>query len=280
MIATFSICATDGRDWGVAVASKFLAVGSAVPAARAGVGAVATQAFANTSYRESGLKLLETGTSAQDVVARLTADDPEREHRQLGVVDAEGRAATFTGSKCFDWAGGQTGPGCACQGNILAGPQVVGALLETFQGSSGPLTDRLLLALAAGDEAGGDRRGRQSAAILVVRSGSGYGGFDDRMIDLRVDDHLRPVPELGRLVRLWRVYFEVTEPEAMLPVDAAMVSRLRVALERRGRQVAGTDVESVFLSLEAWAGMENLEERCGSRELIDPVVLEMLEAGD
>lgn len=276
-IATFSIAATDGHDWGVAVASKFLAVGSAVPAAEAGVGAVATQALANPQYKPRGLELLRQGRAAADAVAELVRDDPGRDHRQLGVVDGEGRAATYTGSACFDWAGGRTADGCACQGNILTGPDVVDALIETFTASSGKLVHRLLTALAAADKAGGDRRGRQSAALLVVRADGGYGGLDDRMIDLRVDDHPTPVPELDRLLQLWHLYFELPEPAEMLPADDAMVERLRAALGRRGRQVAGADRDSVFLALEAWAGMENLEERCGRRDLVDPLLLKMLE---
>ena len=179
LVATFSVVATDGHDWGVAVASKFLAVGSAVPAARAEVGALATQAMANTSYKTLGMELLEAGRPASEVVEALTGDDDERESRQLGVVDRNGGAATNTGSKCFEWAGGRTGQGCACQGNILAGPEVVDALLTVFESSLGELADRLLAALTAADKAGGDRRGRQSAALLVVRQKGGYRGLDD-----------------------------------------------------------------------------------------------------
>ncbi|MHB1525408.1 MAG: DUF1028 domain-containing protein [Candidatus Dormibacteria bacterium] len=277
-IATFSIAATDGRDWGVAVASKFLAVGSAVPAASAAVGAVATQAMANTSYRGRGLDLLAEGRTASEVVDILTAADPQREHRQLGVVDRDGRAATFTGSACFEWAGGRTGKGCACQGNILAGAQVVDALLGSFETSQGKLGDRLLRALAAADAAGGDRRGRQSAAILVARAGAGYGGFDDRMIDLRVDDHPQPVAELARLVEVWRLHFEAPDPADLIPADETTVERLKRALERRGRVGPHADREAVFAALEAWAGIVNLEERCGRRDVVDPLLLAALEA--
>ena len=276
-VATFSICATDGRDFGVAVASKFLAVGSVVPWAGAGIGALATQAMANTSYGPGGLQLLSEGLPAQVVVERLTAADPERDHRQLGIVDRDGRSATYTGSACFEWAGGRTAPGCACQGNILTGPEVADALLDTFLASSGDLCDRLLAALNAGDLAGGDRRGRESAALLVVRKDSGYGGLDDRMIDLRVDDHPDPVSELQRLARLWRVYFEETDEAALLPVDEGLLRRLRTGLLRRGVQVKGEDRDSVFVALEAWGGMENLEERLSGRDRLDPVVLKMLE---
>ncbi|MGC8472851.1 MAG: DUF1028 domain-containing protein [Candidatus Dormibacteria bacterium] len=276
-VATFSICATDGRDFGVAVASKFLAVGSVVPWAGAEIGALATQAMANTSYGPGGLQLLSEGLTAQEVVQRLTAADPERDHRQLGIVDRDGGSDTYTGSACFEWAGGRTAPGCACQGNILTGPEVADALLDTFLASSGDLCDRLLAALSAGDLAGGDRRGRESAALLVVRKDSGYGGLDDRMIDLRVDDHPDPVSELQRLARLWRVYFEETDEAALLPVDEELLRRLRTGLLRRGVQVKGEDRDSVFVALEAWGGMENLEERLSGRDRLDPVVLKMLE---
>ncbi|HVB53100.1 MAG TPA: DUF1028 domain-containing protein [Candidatus Acidoferrales bacterium] len=277
-IATFSIVATDGVDWGVAVASKFLAVGSAVPAAQAEVGAIATQAFANTGYKQLGLDLLEVGRPASEVVEVLTGDDEGREHRQLGVVDRHGGAATYTGSKCFEWAGGRTGKGCACQGNILAGPEVVDSLLSVFEASTGELVDRLMAALAAGDQAGGDRRGRQSAAILVVRRHAGYGGFDDRMVDLRVEDHPTPIPELSRLLDLWRLYFEKVSPESLLPVDDAVYTRLRSALERAGRLPESASTEQLWSAFDAWVSEENLEERVPSREAVDPLVLAKLEA--
>lgn len=277
-IATFSIVATDGLDWGVAVASKFLAVGSAVPAARAEVGAIATQAMANTGYKQLGLDLLEAGRPASEVVEVLTGDDEGREHRQLGVVDRHGGAATYTGSKCFEWAGGRTGKGCACQGNILAGPAVVDSLLSVFEDSTGDLVDRLMASLAAGDLAGGDRRGRQSAAILVVRRHAGYGGFDDRMVDLRVEDHPQPIPELSRLLELWRLYFQKASPESMLPLNDALYTRLRTALGRAGRLPEGGSTDQLWSAFEAWVSEENLEERVSSREEIDPLVLNKLEA--
>lgn len=277
-IATFSIVATDGVDWGVAVASKFLAVGSAVPAAQAEIGALATQAKANTGYKVLGMELLEAGRPASEVVEVLTGDDDGREHRQLGVVDRHGGAATYTGSQCYEWAGGRTGKGCACQGNILTGPEVVDALLTVFESSTGDLVDRLMTALAAGDEAGGDKRGRQSAALLVARRHAGYGGFDDRMVDLRVEDHPRPIPELSRLLDLWRLYFDKASAESLLPVDDAMRTRLRQALERAGRVEPKASQEAVWAAFDAWISEENLEERAPSREAIDPLVLTKLEA--
>ncbi|MGA7087987.1 MAG: DUF1028 domain-containing protein [Candidatus Dormiibacterota bacterium] len=223
-IATFSIVAADGTDWGVAVASKFLAVGSAVPDARAEVGALATQALANTTYREKGLALLSSGCSAGEVVRRLTEADPGRDHRQLGVVDSRGGAATYTGSRCSDWAGGRVGKACACQGNILAGPQVVDAMLGAFESAAGQLVDRLFFSLCEGDRKGGDRRGRQSAALFVARRNGSYGGLDDRMVDLRVDDHADPVEELARLLALWKEHYlhrrGAQSQEAQAPTEA------------------------------------------------------------
>lgn len=260
------------------MASKFLSVGSAVPAARSEVGALATQALANTGYKQRGLALLEAGRPASEVVEALTGDDEGRERRQLGVVDRHGGAATYTGSKCSEWAGGRTGKGCACQGNILTGPEVVDSLLDVFESTTGQLVDRLMAALVAGDQAGGDRRGRESAALLVVRREAGYGGFDDRMVDLRVDDHPEPIPELSRLVGLWRLYFEQAPPGSLLPVDEAMLQRIRASLERAGRLPAGASEEELWGSFDAWVGAENLEERAVSRESIDPLVLAKLEA--
>src|SRR5688572_29988198 len=203
---TFSIIACDLEEqaWGVAVASKFPAVGAVVPWAQAGVGAVATQSFANTSYGPRGLALMATGLSAEEALARLLEDDPERELRQIGLVDGHGRAATFSGSGCFAWAGGVAGDGYAVQGNILAGKRVVTALEKGFLKAKGDLAARLHTALLAGDRAGGDRRGRQSAAIYVVKPKGGYGGYNDRWLDYRVDDHEDPVPRLGELIELHR----------------------------------------------------------------------------
>jgi len=205
-VATFSIAACDPGtgEIGVAVQSKFIAVGSVVPWAKAGVGAVATQSFANVTYGPRGLKLLQEGKSPTDVITLLTADDPEKEQRQVGIISADGRAAHFTGKGCFAWAGGKSGKNFTVQGNILAGEKVITAMAESFTGSAGKgtLSQRLINALAAGQAAGGDRRGKQSAALLVVRENWGYGGNNDRFRDLRVDDHATPVAELERIYKL------------------------------------------------------------------------------
>jgi len=259
---TFSIVAHADGQWGVAVASKFLAVGAAVPAARWDVGAVATQAFANLAYRPEGLRLMAEGRSAAEVVAALTADDPMASQRQVGVVDRSGAAATFTGPYCFAWAGGRTGDGFATQGNILTGPEVLDAVAAAFETSEGPLPRRLAEALLAGDRAGGDRRGRQSAALLVVSEAGGYGGGSDVLVDLRVDDHADPVPELLRLLDLHHLYFG--KPEEVLPLEGALADEVRERLQRLG-----------FSSLDDWAGVENFEERMVP-DGIDALVLEQL----
>jgi uncharacterized Ntn-hydrolase superfamily protein len=204
LVCTFSIVACDleAKQWGVAVASKFLAVGSVVPWAEADVGAIATQSFANVSYGPNGLKLLAKEKSAEEVVKLLTEPDKNRDNRQLGIVDAKGEAATYTGKKCLAWAGGKTGKHYACQGNILTGPEVVDAMVKAFEESKGPLAWRLMAALDAGDKAGGDSRGKQSAALYVVQPKGGFGRLNDRYLDFRVDDHKDPVPELARILAL------------------------------------------------------------------------------
>ena len=204
-VATFSIVGYDPStgDLGIAVESRFFAVGSVVPWARAGVGAIATQSFANTTFGPKGLELLDQGKSAQETLDALVKDDPQADQRQAGIVDAQGRPATWTGAKCNAWAGGKSGRNYTAQGNILAGKQVVEAMASSFEASAGlPLADRLVKALSAGQAAGGDSRGQQSAALLVVRANGGYGGYNDRYIDLRVDDHPKPIEELARLLEI------------------------------------------------------------------------------
>jgi uncharacterized Ntn-hydrolase superfamily protein len=267
---TYSLAACDleAGQWGVATQSKFLAVGSVVPWAEPGVGAIATQAYANPRYGPNGLQLLREGLSAQDTVERLTAGDDGREERQVGVVDARGAAATYTGARCMEWAGGRTGDGWAAQGNILVSDQTVDALGGAFEASAGqPLAERLLAALAAGQAAGGDRRGQQSAALLVVAEGGGYGGLSDVLVDLRVDDHAAPVAELARLYGLHQAIFGQTPREQWVAVDA---DELRDRLRQLGYD---GDPGEAF---RRWAGTENLEERIDGIERIDPVVLHEL----
>lgn len=209
LVATFSIVAYDPRtkELGIAVQSKFIAVGAVVPWAKANVGAVATQSWANTTYGPDGLKLLGEGESPEQALKKLLSSDPKREHRQVGIVDAQGRAAAFTGEECLDWAGDHQGKNYTVQGNILAGEKVVTAMAEAFEESQGALAKRLIDALEAGQKAGGDRRGRQSAALLVVRQGAGYSGFNDRYRDIRVDDHPEPIKELRRIYELHKKIF-------------------------------------------------------------------------
>lgn len=285
--STFSIVAHDPekQEWGAAVASKFLAAGALVIFARAGAGAVATQSFVNVSYGPRGLELMEAGLPAHDVLKQLTEADGERHLRQVGLVDAAGGSATFTGDGCFVWAGGIAGQGFACQGNILAGEQVVRAMADTFVSSQGPLARRLHAALLAGDRAGGDRRGRQSAAILVVRAGGGYGGTTDRYLDLRVDDHPDPVVELGRLIELHELYFLPPAPEDIIPLDRALITEIQGNLKELGYWDGAQDgrwSSQLEQALFAYEGMENLEERHRKGPEIDRKVLAYLrnQAGD
>jgi uncharacterized Ntn-hydrolase superfamily protein len=298
---TFSIVARDPAtgDLGVAVASKFLAVGAVVPWARAGVGAIATQALANVRYGPDGLAALEGGGGAEGVLADLIAADDGRADRQAGIVDAHGGAATYTGPGCLTWAGGRTGNGVAVQGNILTGPEVVDAMLAAYERTTAPFPDRLLAALLAGDRAGGDARGRESAALLVVRDGAGYGGVDDRWLDLRVDDHPDPVPELQRIMRVWRLYYERPDAADLLPIDESLAAELRERLSAAGWAPGRDDGFAVAIqralggaprigeprdagpawdgswdaALVTWMGVANLEERTAAAGWIDPVVL-------
>lgn len=280
--ATFSIVARDARDGslGVAVASKFLAVGAYVPFAQAGVGAIATQALANLSFGPDGLAALAAGAPAAEAVRALTQADGDREHRQLGAVDAAGRAATYTGDKCYDWAGGTTGDGFAVQGNLLAGETVVSAMARAYLAADGDLPHRLLAALKAGDDVGGDRRGKQSAALLVVRPGAGYQGRSDRWLDLRVDDHLSPVKELGRLVKLHTLYFGKTPDSDKIRLDPALTRELLVMASAAGfyRGPCGGEVSAAAReALAQFIGTENLEDRVDiASGTIDPPALSFL----
>jgi uncharacterized Ntn-hydrolase superfamily protein len=272
VVATYSIVACDleAGQWGVAVQSKFLAVGSVVPWAEPHVGAIATQAYANPRYGPQGLDLLREGSCAQEVVDRLTSADDGRDHRQLGVVDGEGGAATYTGKECLDWAGGRTGEGYAAQGNILVSAETVGALAETFETSSGPLAERLIDCLAAAQAAGGDSRGQQSSALLVVQRDGGYANMSDVVVELRVEDHERPIEELRRIYTLHDEIFGTTPREEWLVVDDELASELR---DRLGKLGYTGELQDAFTR---WTGKENLEDRVEGIEQIDPVVLEAL----
>jgi uncharacterized Ntn-hydrolase superfamily protein len=267
-VATYSICACDlaaGR-WGVATQSKFLAVGSVVPWAAPHVGAIATQSYANPRYGPDGLELLREGLPADEVVERLTSADQERALRQVGVVDGAGRAATFTGDGCHAWAGGRIGNGYAAQGNILVSGETVDALAETFEATvRKTLAERLLDCLDAAEGAGGDSRGRQSAALLVVERDGGYASLSDTLVDLRVDDHPDPLVELRRLYRLHDDLFGSTPREEWVTVDDLLRVELDALLARQGHP-----------TLASWAGVENLEERVDGEDAIDPVVLARL----
>ena len=278
MVATFSIVAFEPEtgSLGVAVESKFLAVGAIVPWARAGVGAVATQAMANYNYGPRGLDLMARGRTAEETVEALLSADDEREHRQLGVVDAAGLAASYTGSECFEWAGGVTGEHYAAQGNILVGPETVDAMADTFEGTAGDLAGRLLAALDAGQGAGGDSRGKQSAALLVVREGGGYGGDNDRLLDLRVDDHPEPIRELIRIRGLHTLYFGETRPEDVVAVEGEARRDVAASLQRLGYMKEGVDDEDLLDSLSAFIHTENFEEREQERGYIDRAVLEFM----
>jgi len=264
--STFSIVAFDpaGPAWGVAVASKFPAVGAVVPWAAAGAGAVATQALANTTYGPRGLELLSTGMAALEALEHLLTGDDDRNQRQVGLVDTRGGSATFTGDSCFDCAGGTSSAGVAVQGNILAGPQVVEQMYLAFQSSPGDLPHRLLAALAAGDRAGGDRRGRQSAALIVVKPQGGYGGHNDRWLDYRVDDYPDPVPQLAKLVRLHDLYFGKSPEDERLAITGSTARSLQTMMSRHGyyRGESHGDYDAATReALRRFIGNENFEDR-------------------
>ena len=314
---TFSIVALDPAtgDLGVAVQSKFLAVGAVVPWAAAGIGAVATQSFANVTYGPGALSRMVSGLSAAQALERLVSADPLREQRQAGVVDAHGGSATHTGRSCFAWAGGITGPGFAAQGNILAGAAVVDGLVDTFLAGGKPFPELLVACLQAADDAGGDRRGRESASLHIVRAAGGYGGGNDRWVDLRVDHDDDPIGELGRLLDFQRLYLDRSDPSELIRVDETLASELRRLMKKIGAEPGGkfagvyqpmwhvagwpepeatgdgsddrpmTGTPTVLPSnwdstwqgaLEDWLGVENLEERTAAPGWIDPRVLAVL----
>ena len=257
---TFSIVACDleERTWGVAVASKFPAVGAVVPFAQADTGAIATQSYANTSFGPRGLALMADGRSAQEALDQLLKNDPDRELRQVGLVDAKGGSATFTGTGCFRWAGGVAGDGYAIQGNILAGGRVVPAMEKAFHRATGSLPQRLYKALLAGDRAGGDRRGRQSAAIYVVKPNGGYGGYLDRWLDYRVDDHEDPVPRLGELLEMHDLYFGKSSQDQRVLLKGKTLEQITNILKQEGYLKEETDYQHAFRE---FIGNENFEER-------------------
>lgn len=279
-VNTFSIVALDPEtgELGVAVASKFLSVGSLVPWAKAGVGAIATQSWVNPLYGLRGLELMEAGKSAEETMQILTNEDENREVRQAGFVDAKGNSATYSGKDCYSWAGGITGPNFACQGNILTGENVIQAMAKTFQDSKGDLAARLTLALKAGEEEGGDSRGKQSAALLVVKENGGYGGVTDRYIDLRVDDHPEPVTELKRLLNLHLLYFQKPNQEDILPVAGELKSTLAEALKKLDYIMSEepTDDE-VFEAVLSFHLIENFDERVVDKGHIDKKVVEFIQ---
>ena len=276
---TFSIVGFDPveKEWGIAVQSKFLGVGAVVPWAKAGAGAVATQSYANTAYGPKALELMEQGKSAQETLELLLADDPDREMRQVGLIDSRGNAATFTGMACYDWAGGVTGTHFAAQGNILVDEKTVQAMARVFTETNGTLADRLLSALDAGQGAGGDSRGKQSAALYIVKEKGGYGGFNDRYIDLRVDDHPDPIKELIRIYQLQQLYFAPSKPERITKIEGEIKTQLLTHLKRLSYLSSESQNNDVIVkALTAYIHTENFELREQSSGFIDLEVLEFM----
>jgi len=276
---TYSIAAfdPDTGDLGVAVQSKFPNAGVSIPYAGAGVGAIATQAYCNTAFGPRGLELLANSASPQQALEILIENDPEREFRQLGIVDAQGRSASYTGERCFDWRGSLQGKNFTAQGNVLTGPEVVQALADGFQSAAGSLAERLLASLSAGQQAGGDRRGQQSAGLLVVRAHGGYGGHDDRLAEISVYDHPQPIDELHRLYAIHRLTYFRSEPDSLLPIEKDLALELQGLLKARGFYDGADD--GVFgpasiRALHDFMGWENYDERIRDDGLIDREVLE------
>ncbi|UFU00844.1 DUF1028 domain-containing protein [Radiobacillus kanasensis] len=281
IVATYSIVGFDPEtgELGVAVQSKFIGVGSVVPWAKAGVGAVATQAFANPAYGPDGLKLMEEGKTPAEAIEILTSTDKDKEERQVGMVDAKGNAATFTGSNCYDWAGGVSGENFAAQGNILVNKETVTDMAEAFQKTKGSLAERLLSGLSAAQNAGGDSRGKQSSAIYIVKEKGGYGGLNDVFIDLRVDDHPEPIKELIRLYNLQQLYFGETKEENIQSVEGEVRERLVQGLVKWGylnsMDVEDTELFDVFTR---FLHTENFEERELEQGKLDLEVLQFIES--
>jgi uncharacterized Ntn-hydrolase superfamily protein len=281
---TFSIVAYDPNEeaWGVGVASKFLAVGALVSWARAGSGAVATQSFCKVGFGPDGLAMMAEGKSAQETLDFLLANDPGAALRQVGIVDARGGSAAHTGVDCFDWKGHIIGEGFTCQGNILTGGDVLDSMAQTFTSASGELADRLVAALLAGDAAGGDKRGRQGAAVVVVKAGGGYGGDTDRYLDLRVDDDPQPVQKLERLVGLHHLFFGKPLLEDQLPITADIARELQTFMRGEGyfqAEANGIWDDTAKQSFWAMVGSENLEERWNldrDTDVIDRLALDYL----
>jgi uncharacterized Ntn-hydrolase superfamily protein len=265
--STFSIVAYDfmNGDLGVAVESKFPAVGAVVPWARARVGAIATQASVNVAYGPKGLELLKKRMSAEQALRELTADDAQKEVRQAAIVDANGQVAAHTGGKCMEWAGHVTGKGYSCQGNILVGSKVVESMARAYEQTDGDLVDRLIAAISAGQAAGGDRRGQQSAAILVVREKGGYEGFTDHYVDLRVDEHTRPIEELKRVLSVYDMtMLSREEPENLLTIDQKLTTTIQRDLKKLGLYtgpVTGDLDDPTKKALEDWVNINNFENR-------------------
>jgi len=280
--STFSIIGYDpqAQEWGIAVQSKFLAVGAVVPWARAGAGAVATQSYANTSFGPNGLALMAQGLSAQEALDQLIAEDEGRARRQVGLVDAQGRAATFTGDECHAWAGGVTGKYYAAQGNILVSGATVEAMAKTFEETRGELADRLVAVLAAGQAAGGDRRGRQSAAVLVVRPEGGYGGHNDRYLDLRVDDDPEPIERLKALVDLHHLFFKPPAPGELVKIEGELAREVQHILQWAqyyDGPITGKYDAPTRKALSNLIGNENFEERFDEEKgLISRQVMDVL----
>lgn len=276
---TFSIVGFDPKtnELGVAVASKFLSVGAVVPFAKAGVGAIATQSWANLDYGKIGLDMLEKGFTPEQVITELTRNDERSAYRQVGIVDVTGQSKTFTGANCYDWAGGYAEENFAVQGNILVDQFTVEAMKESFIQTEGTLAEKLIAALQAGENAGGDSRGKQSAALLIVKENGSYGGYNDRYIDLRVDDHKEPVHELARLLKLHQLYFEATLSEDITKIEGELETEIQNLLYENGFLDRGlTERDDLLDAVQSYHLIENFDERVQERGFIDQKVLEYM----